>query len=565
MASKLCGLASGFGLCAGWGVPSTLVERASGQVPLRAVVVSGDTLQGDRPVEVTEFFSLVGVNARDEVLIEQTRDVLIAERGRLVDVLYGFRDEIRFRNRPGTSEFFSFRFSQQNDSGGFGGRAIATGTIIFFDPRDGSRPWHVVREGADVPGVPGRDFDGLWPFRTPVHTATIGRSVAEGAVMGFTGTYTGGRGIFRWSSGDTVKVAATDDAVPGMPAGVVFGANMPYEVSMNARGEMAFIAPLEVPRDDGTSAFDLVPGVFRYSPFTGLTLIAVEGMQVPGEPDGVVFGELEIRGYVGIGDGGEVAFGTGGNFPDVLYVDRGGPVSSVTRIGDAVPGVPGATFSSFGNGRFRVLPDGSTSFDASIAEDGVSRRAIVTIAPMGAGGVLIAAGDAAPGFPVGHVVTGAGYRNPEVTASGRFLFSAGVDTGAESFLAVYAYDPVLGVRLVLHEGQVIDADTSSDGPGDPRPIVDLPSLDTEFIGDSGWVAVEVVLGGVTETRAVVAADPFRCAAADFAEPFGQIDLSDVDAFITLFLTGRGDLVRPFGVSDMDDVDAFIASVISGCP
>lgn len=55
--------------------------------------------------------------------------------------------------------------------------------------------------------------------------------------------------------------------------------------------------------------------------------------------------------------------------------------------------------------------------------------------------------------------------------------------------------------------------------------------------------------------------------ADLAEPFGVIDLDDVDAFINAFVAGdsAADLVEPFGVIDLQDVDEFINLFVSGCP
>jgi hypothetical protein len=57
-----------------------------------------------------------------------------------------------------------------------------------------------------------------------------------------------------------------------------------------------------------------------------------------------------------------------------------------------------------------------------------------------------------------------------------------------------------------------------------------------------------------------------CNPADIAEPFGVLDLSDVQAFTGGFTTGdpvadlNGDMVL-----DLDDVQAFISAFVSGCP
>ncbi|USN98515.1 MAG: DNRLRE domain-containing protein [Phycisphaeraceae bacterium] len=55
--------------------------------------------------------------------------------------------------------------------------------------------------------------------------------------------------------------------------------------------------------------------------------------------------------------------------------------------------------------------------------------------------------------------------------------------------------------------------------------------------------------------------------ADLAEPFGVLDLADVQTFIAAFVSGDllADLAPPAGVLDLADVQAFIASFIAGCP
>ena len=58
-----------------------------------------------------------------------------------------------------------------------------------------------------------------------------------------------------------------------------------------------------------------------------------------------------------------------------------------------------------------------------------------------------------------------------------------------------------------------------------------------------------------------------CSPADLAEPFGIIDIVDVDAFIVAFIAGQpaADLAPPTGIVDIEDIDAFIALFLAGCP
>ena len=77
-------------------------------------------------------------------------------------------------------------------------------------------------------------------------------------------------------------------------------------------------------------------------------------------------------------------------------------------------------------------------------------------------------------------------------------------------------------------------------------------------------------GGFTLTGgfwAIAGAQDGPCSAVDFAEPFGVVDISDVDAFIDAFLVADplADLAPPFGIVDITDIDTFIPLFLAGCP
>ncbi|USN99849.1 MAG: hypothetical protein H6810_04080 [Phycisphaeraceae bacterium] len=59
-----------------------------------------------------------------------------------------------------------------------------------------------------------------------------------------------------------------------------------------------------------------------------------------------------------------------------------------------------------------------------------------------------------------------------------------------------------------------------------------------------------------------------CNAADIAEPFGVLDLADIQAFVSAFVNAEpaADIAEPFGVWDLFDVQVFITQfAIVGCP
>lgn len=79
------------------------------------------------------------------------------------------------------------------------------------------------------------------------------------------------------------------------------------------------------------------------------------------------------------------------------------------------------------------------------------------------------------------------------------------------------------------------------------------------------------LGGgpdsVTVTLPVPGQGQGGCNEADIAEPYGVLDLADVQAFIVAFSNGDpiADIAPPFGVLDLADVQAFNAAFTAGCP
>jgi len=76
-------------------------------------------------------------------------------------------------------------------------------------------------------------------------------------------------------------------------------------------------------------------------------------------------------------------------------------------------------------------------------------------------------------------------------------------------------------------------------------------------------------GGVDSNRVVsyIAAGPSGCNDADIAEPFGVLDLADIQSFISGFnmQDDAADIAEPFGVWDLADVQAFISAFNAGCP
>ena len=111
---------------------------------------------------------------------------------------------------------------------------------------------------------------------------------------------------------------------------------------------------------------------------------------------------------------------------------------------------------------------------------------------------------------------------------------------------------------------------------------DLQAWHDGTADNNGWILIGVETGGTrtakrfdSRTNPIVSQQPSlsitytegNACLADIAEPFGVLDLADVQAFIAAF-TGSlpaADVAEPFGVWDLADLQAFVASFNAGCP
>jgi len=98
-------------------------------------------------------------------------------------------------------------------------------------------------------------------------------------------------------------------------------------------------------------------------------------------------------------------------------------------------------------------------------------------------------------------------------------------------------------------------------------FVDLTStIRLKFVA-SDLGAASLVEAGIDDVRVFGASCASDVCPADLAAPFGFLDLTDVDTFISAYGAGDpiADLALPFGFLDLSDIDAFIASYLAGCP
>ncbi len=123
--------------------------------------------------------------------------------------------------------------------------------------------------------------------------------------------------------------------------------------------------------------------------------------------------------------------------------------------------------------------------------------------------------------------------------------------------------------IVLDDQEAFDAPVSGVVTSDGTTVTINGGMIT-FAGSTeiipGLATLDVV-GTVSFVASGPAPQPSGCNAADLAEPFDQLDFSDVVAFLTAFGTmgPDADIAAPIGQWDFSDVVAFLQAFGVGCP
>lgn len=240
---------------------------------------------------------------------------------------------------------FSARLQQ-----GPGGVTTANDSGIWRS--NGSTLEVAAREGSSAPGTDAgivfRDFDGTsFALGADGHVGFLGRlSTDFGGVTANNDT-----GIWTDGSGPLALLAREGSQAPGTPPGVNFGGNGFGAPSINAVGQAAFHANLQI---GGSVTGDNDSGIWAQNG-NSLDLVAREGDQAPGTPAGATFWTLLNPPAINIE--GETVFvgslrsGVGGVTSDNdtgIWVNRNGALELVAREGSPAPGTsPSSNFSSF--------------------------------------------------------------------------------------------------------------------------------------------------------------------------------------------------------------------------
>jgi hypothetical protein len=175
--------------------------------------------------------------------------------------------------------------------------------------------------------------------------------------------------------------------------------------------------------------------------------------------------------------------------------------------------------------------------------------ALLLSTPLGGQAVYLDEVQPFPPFPVGFVLPGDTFA------------VIGAPPGMN--VELYLVDPLGLPPVFTPDGIPLQPPISQGQAGlDSRAFIDIPPLlDGEVlvarVQETGALSVDIPIG---------LPGPVPCNAADLAEQFGVLDLSDVNAFINGFVGGDpiGD-IDGNGVFDLTDVNLFISAFVDGCP
>jgi hypothetical protein len=249
----------------------------------------------------------------------------------------------------------------------------------------------------------------------------------------------------------------------------------------------------------------------------------------------------------------------------VNHIPASGPSRRILRF-DPGPGgysswlvaETGGEFNAFVNST-AISPDGRAAFTARRSADSiwqVSRRdsAASPIVSIARGGDMGIVNGNLANFP------------PVVNSNGLVAFRVQDAAGST---ALYAGDGNALVR-VLGFGDTVQTDLGPlavgfDFGGTTGVQVMNGVVD---INDNNQIAFAAFLeNGTIGVFLATPASSGGCNPADLTEPFGVLDLADLQTFVAAFVADDpiADLAPPSGVWDLADMQAFVSAFLAGCP
>jgi hypothetical protein len=253
----------------------------------------------------------------------------------------------------------------------------------------------VALTGQQVPGLPNGVTFGSFSVGSGgngVVLNNVGQTAFDSFLSGAGVDVTNNRAIWSEEDGSLGLVARTGDQPPGMPSGVLYGSV--GTVRLNDAGQTAFIGTLTGSGVDASNDQSI------WSTRLGsLALVAREGDQAPGAPDGVRLGPITNSLSFCFNNAGRIAFSAlDSTNASSLWAESAGGLELVARSGSQAPGAPsGVNFNGLGTQQ-NFNDAGQTAFQAGLT--GINTEGIFA----GNSGSLRAValnGDQAPGAAAG--------------------------------------------------------------------------------------------------------------------------------------------------------------------
>ncbi len=130
--------------------------------------------------------------------------------------------------------------------------------------------------------------------------------------------------------------------------------------------------------------------------------------------------------------------------------------------------------------------------------------------------------------------------------------------------AVFVGDGTAPAVRIAGPGDTVDTDLGPLTLGHAGRLLNgrLDLNDSDQIAFSAWLE-----NGTIGLFVAQPSDEPGCTRADLAEPYGVLDLADVQTFVSAFTTGdpAADLAEPEGIFDLQDLQAFVVLFGAGCP
>ena len=298
-------------------------------------------------------------------------------------------------------------------------------------------------------------------------------------------------------------IAVSGQQAPAADPGVVY--RQFYPPAVNDTGGVAYVATL------GNAGGTTEIGKALYAgPDTGPLLVAREGTQVPGTPDGTTFARFDGI-YPVLNNRKQIAFDTqlrGPLVPDgssaILAGTFGAPPASspqlVARTFDQPTGTaPGTVYIGVGVPSFNDL--GQVSYGGGVGGGGRPNEGAMFAGPIASPQVVVRQNDPAPGMPAGVTYLTFG-SSGALSNNGQFAYAAALTgpgvTPANQW-AIYS-GPLGSPQLVARGGDA--------APGAPAGVV-YEAFDEPKISDNGHVVYLALLAGagVTERNVGIFAGP----------------------------------------------------------